>query len=74
MVMNNKMALLVSGALLAIFFLTGLLDIMYDLDILNNLVSQLILFGTLIMFIIYLVKVNTDKHKKNLLRKTGSPH
>jgi len=72
--MTNKLVLILSGALLLVFFLSGLLDIIYELDILDNLVSQILLFGSFIIFIVYLIKLNRDKHKKNLSDKTGSSH
>jgi uncharacterized membrane protein len=64
--MNNRFALITSGIILMVFFLAGLLDIMYEWKILENLVSQLILLGAFISFVGYLLKVNLDKHKKNL--------
>jgi len=64
--MNNKIALIISGAILMVFFLAGLLDSIYTFNILDNLVTKIILFGTFILFAGYMLKVNLDKHKKNL--------
>ncbi len=64
--MNNRLALITSSVILMTFFLAGILDSMYSLEILDNLVSKIILIGTFIVFVLYMIKVNLDKHKKNL--------
>lgn len=64
--MSNRSILIVSALILAVFFVAGLLDLIYNLKIMDNLVSKIILIGSLVVFIGYLIKVNMGKHKKNL--------
>ena len=61
--------------ILMTFFLVGILDIMYDWNVLGNLVTKIILFGALFGFAAYIAKINVDKHKKNPSQdETGSSH
>jgi len=71
--MENKTALVVSGVILMLFFVLGLLDMMYNLDIMDNLVTQVLLIGSFIAFVIYIIKANKDEHKKNLSDKDSNP-
>ncbi|MBT8308889.1 MAG: hypothetical protein EX254_00905 [Flavobacteriaceae bacterium] len=64
--MENKTALIVSGVILMTFFVLGLLDIMYSLEIMENLVTKIVLIGSFIAFVVYIIKANKDGHKKNL--------
>lgn len=48
------------------FFLVGLLDIILGSHIMENLVTKTILIGSFMVFVLYIIKVNLDRNKKNL--------
>lgn len=55
--MNNSSALLISALILIGFFFAGLFGV------LDNFMIKLVLFGTFIGLMVYLIKVNTNKKK-----------
>lgn len=59
--MNDKLSLLGSGILVALFFIAGLLDL------LGNIIVKMLLFVTFLGIVINIVIVKSkDDHKKNL--------